>query len=93
MPSAIFKIAEARSRFSELLARAKAGEEILITRGREPQARILPPAETAERESAPLRRLRLPDDLFDSDDAEQAAIDAGDYTDALGIWRGPPEES
>jgi len=92
MPTAIYKTAEARTRFSELLARAKAGEEILIAKGDEPQARLLPPAKAAERESAPLAHLRLPDDLFD-DDAEQAAIDAGDHNDALGIWRGRPTAS
>ncbi len=93
MPPAIYKTAEARARFSELLARAKAGEEILIAKGDEPQARLLPPAKAAGRESAPLSHLGLPDDLFDADDAEQAAIDAGDYNDALGIWRGRPAAS
>ena len=47
----------------------------------------------AKRETAPLRHLGLPDDLFDREDAEQAAIDAGDHGDALGIWRGPPAAS
>ena len=41
-----------------------------------------------ERESVPLGHLHLPDDLFDGDDPEQAAIKAGDRNDALGIWRG-----
>ena len=36
MPPATYKIAEARARFCELLARAKAGEEIVVTKGREP---------------------------------------------------------
>ncbi len=86
MPS--YKIAEARAQFSRLLARARSGEEILITKGDEPHARLLPPAEAGERETAPLKHLRLPDDLFDREDAEQAAIDAGEGNDALGIWRG-----
>lgn len=90
MPPATYKITEARARFSELLERAKAGEEIIITKGREPHARILPPA---TREPAPLGHLRLPDDLFDREDAEQAGIDAGDHSDALGIWRGRPVAS
>ena len=88
MPPATYKIAEARAHFSELLARARAGEEILITKGHEPHARLLPPAGAGEREPAPLGHLRLPDDLFDGDEPEQAAIDAGDYNDRLGIWRG-----
>lgn len=90
---ATYKVAEARAHFSEILARAKAGEEILITKGHEPQARLLPPAESGEREYAPLGHLDLPEDLFDDDDAEQTAIDAGDYSDALGIWRGRPSGS
>ena len=88
MPPTTYKIAEARAQFSRLLARARAGEEIVITKGREPHARIVPPVAAAKREDAPLRHLRLPDDLFDHEDAEQAAIDAGDHTDGLGIWRG-----
>ena len=73
MPPTTCKIAEARARFSRLLARARAGEEIVISKGREPYARIVPPVASAKREDAPLRHLRLPDDLFDQDDAEQAA--------------------
>ena len=34
-----------------------------------------------------LRQHGLPDDLFDDHDAEQAAIDAGDWNDALGQWQ------
>ena len=90
MPPATYKIAEARARFSELLARAKAGEEIVVTKGHNPHARLLPPAEITRREIAPLKHLCLSDDLFDGDDAEQAAIDAGEYSDVLGIWRGRP---
>ena len=82
MPPAAYKIAEARARSSELLARARAGVETVITRGRE--------RGRGPRESAPLAPLRLPDDLFDDDDPEQAAIDAGDYSNAVGIWRGGP---
>ena len=43
MSSTTYTITEARARLSELLRRAKAGEEIVITKGHEPQARILPP--------------------------------------------------
>ena len=93
MPSATYKIAEARAHFSELLARARAGEEIVITKDCEPHARLLPPTRRGERETAPLGHLRLPDDLFDGGDPEQAAIDAGDHNDVLGIWRGRPAAS
>lgn len=93
MPFDKYKVAEARAQFSALLDRAKAGEEILITKGREPQARLVPPPAAAGREHAPLAHLHLPDDLFDGEDPEQAAIDAGDYSDNLGIWRGSPVSS
>ena len=93
MPTRFFKVAEARAQFSHLLTRAKEGEEIMIVKGSEPQARIVPPAAAAQREAAPLKHLDLPDDLFDDEDAEQAAIDAGDSSDTLGIWRGPPKVS
>ncbi|UVK44806.1 type II toxin-antitoxin system prevent-host-death family antitoxin [Mesorhizobium sp. AR07] len=36
-------ITEARARLSELVRRAKAGEEIVITRRGKPVARLLPP--------------------------------------------------
>lgn len=88
MPPATYKIADARAHFSKLLARAKNGEEILITKGHEPHARLVPPAEAGQREPAPLAHLRLPDDLLDDQDPEQAAIDAGEGTDSLGLWRG-----
>ena len=93
MPTKIFKVAEARASFSSLLTRAKEGEEIMITKGSEPQARIVPPAEAVLREAAPLKHLNLPDDLFHHEDQEQAAIDAGEFSDTLGIWRGPPKAS
>ncbi len=73
MPPATYKVAEARARFSELLTRARAGKEIVITKDRELHARLLPSAVAEKRETAPLRHLGLPDDLFDREDAEQAA--------------------
>lgn len=88
MPPEIYKVAEARARFSELLKRASAGEEIIIANGAIPLARLAPIAEPGVREAAPLAYLALPDDLFDAEDSEQAAIDAGDLNDSLGIWRG-----
>jgi prevent-host-death family protein len=92
MSSATYKIAEARAHFSELLERAKEGEEILITKGKEPQARIVPPVASTRREAVPLKHLDLPEDLFDTEDPEQAAIDVGDYTDEVGVWSGQLEE-
>lgn len=91
MSGASYKVSEARAHFSELLERAREGEEILITKGKEPQARLMPPEASARREAAPLKHLNLPEDLFDDEDPEQAAIDAGDYTDDVGIWAGKPQ--
>ena len=47
--------------------------------------------EAGQREAAPLKHLKLPDDLFDHEEPEQAMIDADDYGDTLGIWQGPPK--
>jgi prevent-host-death family protein len=37
-----FTIGEAKTQFSKLVRRAEAGEEIVVRRGREPVARIVP---------------------------------------------------
>ncbi len=47
---------EAKSHFSELLARAEAGESVLITRRGKPVARIVPAGPTSDRKSG-LRRI------------------------------------
>ena len=93
MPPATYKVAEARAHLSELLARARAGEEIVITKGQERMPGSFRQPEPGCGSPAPLGHLRLPDDLFDGDDPEQVAIDAGDHNDALGIWREPPAAS
>lgn len=38
----VVKVGEAKTRLSELLARVEAGEEIVIARGNQPVARLLP---------------------------------------------------
>lgn len=48
MPST-FKIAEAKAHFSELIARAEAGEEVIIARGDRPVARLAPLRECVDR--------------------------------------------
>lgn len=93
MPPVMYKVAEARARFSELLARASAGEEIIIAKGSSPLARLTPISRSAERETAPLAHLKLPADLFDEEDIEQAAIDAGEHNDAVGVRRGRPSRN
>ncbi|MCZ7466799.1 MULTISPECIES: type II toxin-antitoxin system Phd/YefM family antitoxin [Rhizobium/Agrobacterium group] len=87
MPQSTYKISEARKNFAEVLERANQGEEIIIMRGNEIYARI-GPADGGKRPFGLLRHRQLPDDLFDDVDAEQAAIDAGDFTEETGIWQG-----
>ena len=41
-----YNVAEAKSRFSEILERVSQGEEIVVTRRGKPIARVLPAAET-----------------------------------------------
>lgn len=83
-----YKISEARKNFAEVLDRANRGEEIIIMRGNEIYARIGPADPAGKRPFGLLARRGLPDDLFDEHDPEQAAIDAGDRNDDLGIFEG-----
>jgi len=89
MPQTSYKISEARKNFAEVLERANRGEEIIIMRGSEIYARI-GPADGDKRPFGLLRQRSLPDTLFDDVDAEQAAIDAGDWNDDAGVWQGKP---
>lgn len=91
MPRTSYKISEARKNFAEVLERANQGEEILIMRGNEIYARI-GPVDGGKRPFGLLRQRGLPDDLFDAVDSEQAAIDAGDWSDDLGVWQGKPTD-
>ncbi|MDE0391331.1 MAG: hypothetical protein OXI57_04585 [Rhodospirillales bacterium] len=47
-------------------------------------------SEAGQREAAPLKHLDLPDDLFDHEEPEQAAINAGSDSDSrpVGVDRG-----
>ncbi|NVP58525.1 type II toxin-antitoxin system Phd/YefM family antitoxin [Mycoplana rhizolycopersici] len=90
MPQTSYKISEARKHFAEVLERASQGEEITIMRGNQVYARI-GPADGGKRPFGLLRQRGLPDDLFDDIDAEQAAIDAGDWNDDVGISQRKPE--
>ncbi len=47
-----FKVAEAKTRFSELLARVEAGEEVIIARGNDPVARLVAIDERRQRLAA-----------------------------------------
>ena len=89
-----YNIADARRQFSELVARAEAGEEILISRGNRPVARLAPLEPKPPRRPGLASHWTIPDDLFlEPADEEELAIASGDYTDAVGIWTGPPKTS
>ncbi len=58
-------VAEAKARFSELVKRAQAGEEIVVTRRGKPVARVMPPAveATLPRIGALKGQIRIADDF------------------------------
>jgi prevent-host-death family protein len=56
------KIGEAKARFSELVARAEAGEEIVIARGAEPVAKLSAIGDLARRRAVIEAMLRERDD-------------------------------
>jgi len=58
--------------------------------GNELYTRVAPAKSRGKRPSGLLRQRELPDDLFDHHDAEQAAIEAGDWNDDVGVWQGKP---
>ena len=91
MTQTSYKVTEARKNFAEVLDRANRGEEIVIMRGKEVYARI-GPADGGKRRFGILRQRGLPDNLFDTVDAKQTAIDAGDWNDDVGIWQDGPAE-
>ena len=92
MPQTHYKISEARKKFAEVLERANRGEEIIVMRGNDIYARIGPAEHAGKRPFGLLAGRGLADDLFDGDDAEQAEIDAGEWNDATGIFRGQPAD-
>lgn len=62
-------IAEAKSRFADLIRRVEAGEEIELTRYGRPVARLTPsPARANSLIGCAKGQMRLPDDMHDGDD-------------------------
>jgi antitoxin (DNA-binding transcriptional repressor) of toxin-antitoxin stability system len=92
VPQTSYKISEARKNFAEVLERANQGEEIIIMRGNDVYARIGPADLGGKRPFGLLRQHGLPDNPFDEQDDDQAAIDAGDWNDDTGIWQGKPAD-
>ena len=63
---AIVTIHQAKTNLSKLIARAEAGEEIMIARGKEPVVKLIPVAPTkAQRAPGRLKGLvNIPDSFF-----------------------------
>ena len=64
MPTTV-NIYDAKTQFSRLVARAAAGEEILIARAGKPIVRLVPIATAAPRRPGLLKGLTVPDALFE----------------------------
>jgi prevent-host-death family protein len=93
-----YNIADARRQFSELVARAEAGEEIVISRGNHPVARLVPLARHAPRDPGILKRYLTREQLEELEQSidtplteEEQRILEGEGTDEAGIWIGLPE--
>lgn len=93
-----YNIADARRQFSDLVARAETGEEITISRGNRPVARLVPLERRAPREPGILKRYLTPEQLDALERAmgtpwseEEQRILEGEGTDEVGIWIGLPE--
>jgi prevent-host-death family protein len=69
-------IHEAKTHFSRLVARAEAGEEIVIRRGPTPVAKIV----AYRAATAPRRPGALKDEIEIADDFDETPADFADYT-------------
>jgi prevent-host-death family protein len=62
--AATFTIHQAKTQLSKLIARAEAGEEIVIARGKEPAVRLQPLKPRRRPRFGELKGLSLPDSFF-----------------------------
>jgi prevent-host-death family protein len=86
-------VAEAKSRFSELISRAAAGERFIIQRRERPLAALIGAAELKrlERSAHAARRLAL---ALGQDEAILEKIERGELHPvmaAFGLWRNEPD--
>ena len=87
-------ISEFRARLAEMIGRAEQGEEVIIARGPQPVAKLVPLGRKPRRKLGVLKSLVSEGDLAALEAAiekplsarDQAALE-GDETDALGISR------
>jgi prevent-host-death family protein len=76
----IFTVHQAKTQLSKLIARAEAGEEVIIARGDKPAVKLTPVAEGAPKPRQPgawKGRFELPDGFFDPLPENE-----------LGLWEG-----
>lgn len=85
-------IAEAKAHLSELVTRAAAGEEVIISRNGKPLAKLVPLPQQKPRVPGIARHWQLPPEAFEPLDPEDQAILEGEGTDGLGIWIGLPKD-
>jgi prevent-host-death family protein len=80
-----FTIHQAKTNLSRLIARAEAGEEIVIARGKEPVVRLMPVAGGKRRPTFGILKgkLNIPDSFFFDPLPE----------DELKLWEGDDENS
>ena len=90
---------EFRARLAEMADRVLVGEEIVVSRGREPIARFVPCEPPRRRRPGALRELlgdEAARDLIAALDAPLEEADRrateGEGTDETGLWTGLPEE-
>jgi prevent-host-death family protein len=89
MPDTV-SLADAKAHIDELVARAAAGEEILISQDGRPLARLIPAACGGPRQPGAWAHLRdriVDDALLESMEPEDLDAAEGKLTDAFGISR------
>ena len=86
---AAFTVHQAKTNLSKLIARAEAGEEMVITRGKAPVARLMPiEAKAVRRRFGMLKgKIKCPPDafFFDPLPEEELRLWAGDSAKRKGI--------
>ena len=85
-------IAEAKAHLSELVTRAAAGEEVIISRNGKPLAKLVPLPQQKPRVPGIAKHWKLPPEAFEPLDPEDQAIMEGEGTDAIGVWIGLPKD-
>ena len=93
-PPASVTISEFRARLAEMVGRAERGEEVVIARGREPVAKLIPLRRRRRRRLGVLKEMLSAQELAALTEAvekplspsDQAALE-GEETDVFGISR------